>query len=73
MSALPSRSGPKNAKKANNAKGTHPKSKNGRNLPQRVLVRSAHKPTIGSITASMIVPKIAMAVDHAGLIPNTSV
>ena len=53
--------------------GTQNQSRNGRNLPQRVLVRSASMPMTGSKNASVLRLRPIIVPAAAAPIPNTSV
>ncbi|OQA50184.1 MAG: hypothetical protein BWY47_00626 [Bacteroidetes bacterium ADurb.Bin302] len=62
-----------NANTAKIAYGIAPNNKYGRNLPQRVFVLSVIMPTIGSTTASHILPANIIQPATIGEMPNTSV
>ena len=65
--------GMRNVSTTSTEKGTAPKRIHGRNLPQRLRVRSAIMPKIGSLTESQIRVTRNMVPTAAGASPKTSV
>src|SRR6056297_580158 len=62
-----------NIRKKASPSGTEPKRNHGRLLPHRVRVRSERKPTVGSVTASHILPSIMATPAKPALRPTSSV